>query len=65
MTTSAIAADLRQAQVPAAARPMLQSWLMIAGLLLAIVIIHGIIQAGLPTLDKALLAELGVSRGAL
>jgi len=38
---------------------------MVAGLLLAMVIIHGIIQTGLPSLDKALLADLGVSRGAL
>lgn len=40
-------------------------WLMVAGLLLAMTIIHGIIQAGLPALDSALLADLGISRGDL
>lgn len=40
-------------------------WLTVSGLLLAMVIIHGIIQAGLPALDKALLTDLGISRGDL
>jgi MFS family permease len=40
-------------------------WLMVVGLLIAMVIIHGIIQAGLPALDSAILADLGISRGDL
>jgi MFS family permease len=45
--------------------PARQRWLLVAGLLLAMVIIHGIIQSGLPALDKALLDDLGISRGDL
>lgn len=43
----------------------LRRWLMVGGLLIAMVIIHGIIQAGLPALDKALLTDLGISRADL
>lgn len=42
-----------------------RSWLTVAGLLLAMIVIHGIIQAGLPALDKALLDDLRISRGDL
>lgn len=45
--------------------PPMRRWLMVAGLLIAMVIIHGIIQAGLPALDRALLNDLGISRADL
>jgi MFS family permease len=45
--------------------PSFRRWSMVAGLLIAMVTIHGIIQAGLPALDSALLADLGISRGDL
>lgn len=38
---------------------------MIGGLLLVMTISHGIISAGLPALDTAILADWGISRGAL
>jgi MFS family permease len=50
---------------PGEAAPPFRRWLMVAGLLIAMVIIHGIIQAGLPALDSALLTDLGISRGDL
>jgi MFS family permease len=50
--------------IPDIATPF-RRWLMVGGLLVAMVIIHGIIQAGLPALDSALLADLGISRGDL
>ena len=41
------------------------AWVMIAGLLMVMTVCHGIISAGLPALDTAILADLGISRGAL
>jgi MFS family permease len=40
-------------------------WFAIAAILLVMTVIHGTVTSGLPAFDKALLAELGVSRGAL
>lgn len=42
-----------------------RGWTLVCGLLLVMTICHGTISSGLPTLDKALLAELGISRGDL
>jgi MFS family permease len=40
-------------------------WFAIAAILLVMTVIHGTVTSGLPAFDKALLAELHVSRGAL
>jgi len=40
-------------------------WLVVSGLLLVMIVIHGTITSALPTLDQALLAELGISRADL
>ncbi|PKB14574.1 cyanate permease [Novosphingobium kunmingense] len=40
-------------------------WFVVLGLLLVMAVCHGIITSALPTLDKALLAELGISRADL
>ncbi|MCW1383812.1 MFS transporter [Novosphingobium sp. KCTC 2891] len=45
--------------------PCLRDWGMIAGLLLVMTACHGVISAGLPALDKAILADLHIGRGAL
>jgi len=45
--------------------PDRRGWTLVCGLLLVMTICHGTISSGLPTLDKALLAELGISRGDL
>ncbi|WP_164857136.1 CynX/NimT family MFS transporter [Sphingomonas crocodyli] len=42
-----------------------RGWTLVCGLLLVMTICHGTISSGLPTLDKALLADLGISRGDL
>lgn len=47
------------------ATPRFPPWTMIAGLLFVTTVTHGIISAGLPALDSAILAELRISRGAL
>ena len=41
------------------------SWVVVGTLLLVMTVIHGVITSGLPVLDKAILKELGVSRGEL
>ena len=53
------------AQASASLRPDRSAWTMIAGLLLVMTVCHGIISAGLPALDTAILADLGITRGAL
>jgi MFS family permease len=40
-------------------------WWVVVGLLLVMIVIHGTITSALPTLDKSLLAELGISRADL
>jgi MFS family permease len=40
-------------------------WTAVAALLLVMTVCHGIITSGLPTLDKAILADLRISRGDL
>lgn len=40
-------------------------WWVVTGLLLVMIVIHGTITSALPTLDTALLAELGISRADL
>ena len=42
-----------------------RGWTLVCGLLLVMTICHGTISSGLPTLDKVLLADLGISRGDL
>ncbi|WP_374408085.1 MFS transporter [Pelagerythrobacter sp.] len=42
-----------------------RSWGLIVGLLMVMTVSHGIISAGLPALDSAILEDLGISRGAL
>lgn len=45
--------------------PRWQSWGLIGGLLLVMTVSHGIISAGLPALDSAILEDLRITRGAL
>lgn len=40
-------------------------WLVVAGLLLIMIVVHGTIHSALPTLDEAILAELGILRADL
>ncbi|MEX1147060.1 MAG: MFS transporter [Sphingomonadales bacterium] len=40
-------------------------WLVVTGLLLVMIVVHGTITSALPTLDEALLAELGIPRADL
>lgn len=40
-------------------------WTLVGGLLLVMTVCHGTITSALPTLDSAILEELGISRGAL
>lgn len=47
------------------AAPTRKGWLVVCGLLLVMTICHGIITSGLPALDKALLADLDISRADL
>lgn len=42
-----------------------RGWIAVAALLLVMTIIHGTITSALPAFDKAMLAEFGISRGAL
>ncbi|MBT0670194.1 MFS transporter [Novosphingobium profundi] len=46
-------------------RPDRSAWAMIGGLLLVMTACHGIISAGLPALDTAILADLHIARAAL
>lgn len=40
-------------------------WLVVAGLLLIMIVVHGTINSALPTLDEAILKELGIDRADL
>jgi|GEM_PF-1711093 len=48
-----------------AGRTIFPPWTLVAGLLLVTTVTHGIISAGLPALDSAILGDLDISRGAL
>ncbi|GAM05433.1 hypothetical protein MBENS4_2431 [Novosphingobium sp. MBES04] len=52
-------------QVQPDAMPDAGAWALIAGLLMVMTVCHGIITSDLPALDSAILADLGISRGAL
>lgn len=49
----------------APARDGRSGWFVVVGLLLVMAVCHGIITSALPTFDKVLLAELGISRADL
>lgn len=61
-TSSAPAQDAAPAP---SSKPLFPPWTLVVGLLLVTSVTHGIISAGLPALDSAILGELDISRGAL